>query len=141
MEFNFNFGENKTTIFQYAIIGIILTTAVGTLSRCTKIPEDKIYRIVDKIQRKIGPNSKLNDYIIHDKHLLDIRVRGDVGDAISDYERKTGDYGIVKLPPPNYSEKPIDSSVCYTKECQSLGGEMRLCSPWILDCPKENTVK
>jgi len=140
MEFNFNFGKKKTTIFQYAIIGIILTTTVGIVSQCTKIPEDKIYRVVDQIQRKIAPNSALNNYIIHDNHLLDIRVHGDVDNAIFDYERKTGDYGIVKLPPPNYSEKPIDSSVCYTKECQFLGGEMRLCSPWVLDCSKSNEI-
>jgi hypothetical protein len=35
---------------------------------------------------------------------------------------------------PKYLEKPVDESVCYTEECKSLGGEMRICAPWVDDC-------
>jgi hypothetical protein len=84
---NFNFGRKQTTIVQYAIIGVVLTSIVGTLSQCTHIPEDTIYKAIDKIQRRIAPGSRLNDYIIHDPHLLNLRVQGDVDDAIRNYER------------------------------------------------------
>jgi hypothetical protein len=84
---NFNFGRKQTTIIQYAIIGIVLTSIVGTISRCTHIPEDTIYKTIDKVQRRIAPGSRLNDYIIHDPHLLNLRVKGDVDDAIRNYER------------------------------------------------------
>lgn len=84
---NFNFGRKKTTIVQYAIIGVVLTSIVGTLSQCTHISEDIIYKAIDKIQRRIAPGSRLNDYIIHDPHLLNLRVQGDVDNAIRNYEK------------------------------------------------------
>ncbi|NBU48097.1 MAG: hypothetical protein EBS34_11800, partial [Flavobacteriales bacterium] len=80
----------------------------------------------------------INEFILKDPEKLNRRVQRDVDNAIADYERLTGDDGKVRIPKPRYSEKPLDSSVCYTKECQSLGGEIRLCAPWVLDCPEEN---
>ena len=142
MKFNFNFGTQKTTIFQYAITGVILTSIVGTLTQCTKIPEDTWYKALIKVEQ-LFPNwfpkqrRVLDDYINHDDHLSGLKAEIAVDKAIADYERLTGDDGTVRIPKPRYSEKPPDSSVCYTKECQSLGGEMRLCAPWVLDCPKE----
>ena len=47
--------------------------------------------------------------------------------------RKTGEKP-VEIPAPIFSEKPVDESVCYTEECKSLGGEMRLCAPWVSGC-------
>jgi hypothetical protein len=132
MEFNFQFGKKPKTIFRYAIIGVIFTSIVTGVSQCTRIPEEKIYDIVDQIQRKI-PGKPLNDYIINDPVLLDRRVHRDVDRAIGDYERLTGDDGKVKLPSPRYSEKPPDGSYAQSV----LGGEMRLCAPWVDDCPKE----
>ena len=53
--------------------------------------------------------------------------------AIRDYEALTGDRGVSKIPLPRFIEKAPDSS-----EAQRLlGGEMRLCSPWVDDCPKD----
>ncbi len=129
---------NKKQVINFAIIGVILTSSVGVLTKCTGIDEIHWYDLIDEIQRKYFPNSQLNDYIIKDPALLDRRVKRDVDKAISDYERLTGDDGRVRLPSPRYSEKPIDSSVCYTDECRALGGEIRLCSPWVPDCPLTN---
>jgi hypothetical protein len=132
MEFNFQFGKKPKTIFRYAIIGVIFTSIVTGVSQCTRIPEENIYDIVDQIQRKI-PGKPLNDYIINDPVLLDRRVHRDVDRAIAEYERLTGDEGKVKLPSPRYSEKPPDGSYAQSV----LGGEMRICAPWVDDCPKE----
>jgi len=60
-----------------------------------------------------------------------------VDEAISEYERLTGDYGNVKIPLPIYNEYEVDENVCYSDECKSLGGEMRLCSPWVDSCSEK----
>jgi hypothetical protein len=129
---------NKKQVINFAIIGIILTSSVGLLTKCTGINEIHWYDLIDEVQRKFFPNSQLNDYIIKDPAFLDRRVKRDVDKAISDYERLTGDDKTVRIPPPRYSEKPVDTSVCYTDECRALGGEIRLCAPWVPDCPLTN---
>jgi hypothetical protein len=132
---------NKSKVIRFAVIGIALTTLVSTISRCTGVDEGSIQDIIDEIQRKYFPQTELNEYIIKDDNLLQRRIDRDVDKAIRDYERLTGDDGTVKLPSPRYSEKPVDTNVCYTDECRSLGGEIRLCSPWALDCPPGDVVK
>jgi len=134
----FKFGKQKPDIKQYAIIGIVLSSIIATLSQCSGIKQDSIWDLLDEVQRRYFPQSIINDFIIKDPEKLDRRVHRDVDRAIAEYERLTGDDGKVRIPSPRYSEKPPDGSVCYTKDCQSLGGEMRLCAPWVLDCPKEN---
>ena len=136
MKFDFQFGKKKSSIFRYAIIGVIFTSVVTGISQCTHIPEEKIYDIVDQIQRKI-PGKLLNDYIITDPILLDRRIKGDVNRAIDavnpDYNRIISEYD--KKYEQRYVEYPIDKSVCYTDECKKLGGEIRICAPWVDSCP------
>jgi len=138
MKFDFQFGKKKSSIFRYAIIGVILTSVVTGISQCTHIPEEKIYDIVDQIQRKI-PGKPLNDWIITDPILLDRRIKGDVDRVINDvtpeYDRIISEYD--KKYEQRYVEYPIDKSVCYTKDCKALGGELRICAPWVDSCPKE----
>ena len=138
MKFDFQFGKKKSSIFRYAIIGVILISVVTGISQCTHIPEEKIYDIVDQIQRKI-PGKPLNDWIITDPILLDRRIKGDVNMAIDavnpEYNRIISEY--AKKYEQRYIEYPIDKSVCYTDECKKLGGEMRICAPWVDSCPKQ----
>ena len=124
-------------IIKFAIIGITLTTIVASVSKCSGIDEKHLYDLIDEIQRKYFPNTELNEYIIKDPKLLDNRVKRDVDKAIAEYERLTGDDGRVRIPSPRYSENPIDNSVCYTDECKALGGEIRLCAPWVDNCPSD----
>jgi hypothetical protein len=131
------FMNLKQKTIRFAIIGITLTTIVASLSKCTGIDEKHLYDLIDELQRKYFPNTELNEYIIKDPKLLDNRIGRDVDKAIAEYERLTGDDGTVKMPSPRYSVKPVDTSVCYTDECRALGGEMRLCSPWVDNCPNE----
>jgi hypothetical protein len=133
----FNFGNKKPSIKQYAIVGIVLTSIIAGLSQCTGIPEVNIWDVFDEIQRKYFPGSMVNDFIIKDPEKLDRRIKRDVDKAIENYWKDIGE-SPVQIPAPIFSEKPIDSSVCYTDECKSLGGEMRLCSPWVPDCPTKD---
>jgi hypothetical protein len=84
---------------------------------------------------KYDPDSSLIPELQKDPGIIERKVKRTVDKAIRDYERLTGDDGTVKLPSPRYSEKPVDTSVCYTDECRALGGEMRLCAPWVDNCP------
>ena len=129
---------NKKQVINFAIIGVILTSSVGLLTKCTGIDAVHWYDLIDEVQRKYFPGSQLNDYIIKDPTLLDNRVKRDVDKAIQEYQRLTNEEEPAKIPPPRYSEKPVDTSVCYTDECQALGGEIRLCAPWVPDCPLTN---
>jgi len=131
--FNFNFGNKKPDIKQYAIIGIILTSVIATLTQCTGIKETFLWDIFDEVQRRYFPQTMLNDFVIKDPEKLDRRIKRDVDAAISEYERLTGDDGKVRIPSPRYSEKPPDGSYAQSV----LGGEMRICAPWVDDCPKE----
>jgi hypothetical protein len=126
--------KNKT--IRFAIIGVVLTTLVGSLVKCTGIDEKKWYDLIDEIQRKYFPNTELNEYIIKDPKLLDNRVKRDVDKAIRNV---TPEYDRIireadQKYQPRYLEKPVDESVCYTDECKTLGGEMRICAPWVQDC-------
>lgn len=136
---NFNFGKKKPDIKQYAIIGIVLSSIVATLSQCTHIKENTIWDLLDEVQRRYFPQSIINDFIIKDPEKLDRRVHRDVDRAIDavtpEYDRIISDYN--RKYKQRYSEKPIDTSVCYTDDCKALGGEMRIHSSWVDDCPKE----
>ena len=130
--FNFKFGNKKPDIKQYAIIGIVLSSIIGLLSQCTGIKQNSIWDLLDEVQKRYFPHSIINDFIIKDPEKLDRRIHRDVDAAIAEYERLTGDDGKVKIPSPRYSEKPPDGSYAQSV----LGGEMRLCAPWVEDCPK-----
>jgi hypothetical protein len=129
----FNFGNKKPSIKQYAIVGIILTSIIAGLSQCTGIPEVNIWDVFDEIQRKYFPGSIVNEFVIKDSEKLDRRIKRDVDRAIDDYWNNIGE-SRVEVPRPIYSEKAPDGS----KAQELLGGEMRLCAPWVPDCPKEN---
>jgi len=129
----FKFGKQKPDIKQYAIIGIVLSSMIAVLSQCSGIKQDSIWDLFDEVQRRYFPQTILNEFILKDSEKLDRRIKRDVDAAIAEYERLTGDDGKVKIPSPRYSEKPPDGSYAQSV----LGGEMRLCAPWVDDCPKE----
>jgi len=129
----FNFGKKKPDIKQYAIIGIVLSSIIVALSQCTGVSENGLWDLLDEIQRKYFPQTILNEFVIKDPEKLERRVKRDVDAAIADYERLTGDTGEVKMIAPTLVERPPDGS----KAQELLGGEMRLCAPWVDNCPKE----
>lgn len=78
----------KNLTIKWAILSIVFTTIVFGISRCTGLPEEKVWRIVDLIQRNAKQTPKeLNDYIIHTPEILDQRVKRDVDVAILEYEK------------------------------------------------------
>ena len=132
--FNFNFGKKRPDKKQIILVSIALSAVVATLSQCSGAPQERLWDLLDEVQRRLFPQTIINDVLLQDPGVVERRVKRDVDKAIRDYERLTGDTGEVKIPLPRLIESPLDTSKCYTEECKSLGGEMRLCSPWVDDC-------
>jgi hypothetical protein len=134
--FNFNFGKKKPDKKQIIIVSIVLSAVVATLSQCSGAPQERLWDLLDEVQRRLFPQTIINDVLLQDPDVVERRVKRDVDKAIRDYEMLTGDTGEVRIPLPRLIEAPLDTSKCYTEECKKLGGEMRLCSPCVDDCPK-----
>lgn len=137
MQFNFQFGKKKPTIVQYAIIGTVLSAIITSFAACTKLPEEKIWDLLDEIQRALKIDI-LNDFIINDPAKLDRRIKRDVDKAIEDvakeYDRIIAE--LNKKYKPKYMDEKNDESLCYTEDCKKLAPPMRICSPVFegIDC-------
>jgi hypothetical protein len=136
---NFNFGNKKTSIIKYAIVGVVLSSTIALLSQCTKINENIIWDLLDEIQRKYFPQTIINDFIIKDPEKLNRRIKRDVDEAILDV---TPEYDRIireadRKFQPRYQDLQNDETVCYTTECKALAPPMRICAPWVDGCSKE----
>ena len=134
----FGFELNKKAV----IAGLILFT-VGIISSCLKVNNDVFWRLYAVIQGQLGSsyqNNEINKKFKNDEKLLKFFITAEVDKALNEYNQQPENQERVKLPKPIYSEKPADTTVCYTDACKSLGGEMRLCAPWVDDCPKNNGI-
>ena len=131
--FNFNFGKKKPDKKQIILISIVLSGIVATLSQCSGVPQERLWDLLDEVQRSLFPQTIINDVLLQDPGVVERRVERDVDKAIREYEDLTRDSEPPRVPLPRLIEKAPDSS-----EAQRLlGGEMRLCAPWVDDCPKE----
>jgi hypothetical protein len=135
--FNFNFGKKKPDKKQIVLVSIALSVVIATLSQCSGAPQERLWDLLDEVQRVFFPDTIINDVLLQDPDVIERRVRRDVDKSIRDYERLTRDSEPPRVPLPRLIEKALDTSKCYTEECKKLGGEMRLCSPWIDSCKKE----
>ena len=131
--FNFNFGKKRPDKKQIVLISIVLSGIVATLSQCSGEPQERLWDILDEVQRSLFPQTIINDVLLQDPGVVERRVERDVDRAIREYEDLTRDSEPPRVPLPRLIEKAPDNS-----EAQRLlGGEMRLCAPWVDDCPKE----
>jgi hypothetical protein len=134
--FNFNFG--KTDKKKLIIVGLVLSTIIAALSQCTKISENALWDLLDEIQREFFPQTIINEVILKDPDKIERRVERDVDKAIRDV---TPEYDRIireadQKYQPIYSEKPVDKEL-QPGESALLGGEMRICAPWIDNCEKK----
>ena len=130
MQFNFNFGNKKPSIVQYAVVGSILSIIISLLSGFLKIDEKHIWELVDEIQRTLHIQI-VNDLIINDPELLNRRVHRDVDRAI---DQVTPEYNRIieesnKKYKPKYMDMENDESLCHSDDCKKLAPPMRICSP------------
>ena len=135
--FNFNFGKKKPDKKQIILISIVLSGIVATLSQCSGVPQERLWDFLDEVQRSLFPQTIINDVLLQDPGVVERRVERDVDKAIREYEDLTRNSEPPRVPLPRLIEKAPDKDLCYSEECKKLGGEMRLCSPWLDDCKKE----
>jgi hypothetical protein len=135
--FNFNFGKKKPDKKQIVLISIILSGIVATLSQCSGVPQERLWDLLDEVQRSLFPQTIINDVLLQDPGVVERRVERDVDKAIREYEDLTRDSEPPRVPLPRLIEKAPDEALCYSEECKKLGGEMRLCAPWLDDCKEE----
>jgi hypothetical protein len=138
--FNFNFGKKRPDKKQIILVSVILSGIVAILSQCSGVPSERLWDLLDEVQRTLFPQTIINDVIRQDPNLIKRRVERDVDEAIREYELLTGDDGTSRIPLSRLIEKSLDTSKCYTEECKKLGGEMRLCSPWVDGCLDSSTT-
>ena len=131
--FNFNFGKKRLDKKQLIIISAILSGIVATLSQCTGVSPERLWDLLDEVQRNLFPQTIINDVLLQDPGVVERRVERDVDKAIREYEDLTRDSDPPRVPLPRLIEKAPDNS-----EAQRLlGGEMRLCAPWVDNCTQE----
>ena len=118
-------------------ISSIIVIVIALLSSWLKFDEKDLWKIYQILIEKLNLQYEIPEIIDNQKR-IDAKVELEVDKALLEYQRLTGDDGTVRIPSPIFSEKPIDENLCYTDECKSLGGEMRLCSPWVEDCVNKN---
>jgi hypothetical protein len=135
--FNFNFGKKKPDKKQIITISLILSAIVATLSQCSGVSERTLWDLLDEAQRTLFPQTIINDIFLQDPGIIGRRVERDVDRAIREYEDLTRDSEPPRVPLSRFIEKPIDTSICYSEECKKLGGEMRICSPWLDTCKEK----
>ena len=135
--FNFNFGKKRPDKKQIILISIVLSGIVATLSQCTGLSEKGLLDLLDEVQRTLFPQTVINDVLIQDPEVLDRRVKRDVDRAIREYKDLTRDSELPMIPLPRLIEKAPDKALCHSEECKKLGGEMRLCAPWLDNCKEE----
>ena len=135
--FNFNFGKKKPDKKQIIIISLILSGIVATLSQCTGISQNTLWDLLDEAQRTLFPQTIINDILLQDPGIVERRVERDVDRAIREYEDLTRDSEPPRVPLPRLIEKAPNEALCYSEDCKKLGGEMRLCSPWVDTCREE----
>ena len=131
--FNFNFGKKRPDKKQIILISIVLSGIVATLSQCSGVSQERLWDLLDEVQRSLFPQTIINDVLLQDPGVVERRVERDVDKAIREYEALTKDSEPPRVPLPRLIEKAPDNS-----EAQRLlGGEMRLCAPWVDDCTQE----
>jgi hypothetical protein len=136
--FNFNFGKKRPDKNQIIFISIVLSGIVATLSQCSGVPSERLWDLLDEVQRSLFPQTIINDVLLQDPGVVERRVERDVDKAIREYEALTKDSEPPRVPLPRLIERPLETSKCYTEECKKLGGEIRLCAPWVDDCIQEH---
>jgi len=132
---NFNFGKKKTDKKQLIVVGIVLSSIIGLLSQCTGVSENGLWDLLDEIQRKYFPQGILNELILQDPNQVKRRVERDVTKAIDEV---TPEYDrIIAESNKRYKPKYVEKSPDGSESQRLLGGEMRICSVWVDDCPKD----
>jgi hypothetical protein len=127
MNFNFQVGKKKKGIIEWAKISIVLEGIIEILSSKFKIDKNKLWKLVDEIQKELLKrgliDDTINDYVINTPELLNQRVESEVDKAIEEYKKIEQPEEKTSI----YYEEEKDGS-----EAQDLlGGAMGIKGAWV----------
>lgn len=124
-------GKIKNTISAIIIIFII-----SSISGFLKIEEKELWKMYEVVIDHFALNLGIPEVDTHDKN-IEARIELEVDKAIREYQLSTKEFDFPTIPKPIVIEEPLDKFVCYSEECLKLGGEIRMCSPWIEGCDED----
>jgi uncharacterized membrane protein len=143
----FEIREGKFTAFPQLspkkIKGFFIISAViaiiSLLSGWLNISEKQLWKYYQLLLEQLNVKYELPE-LKNNQDKLDARVELEVDRALAEatveYDRIIAEADKNKYKP-QYVDGVNDETVCYTDECKALTPPMRLCSPWVDDCPKE----
>ena len=80
--FNFNFGKKRPDRNQIIVVSIVLSGIVATLSQCTGASSERLWDLLDEVQRTLFPQTVINDVLLQDPNIIKRRVERDFDKAI-----------------------------------------------------------
>lgn len=117
------------------IISSVVILLVSGLSGWLTVDEKQLWKLYNSIIQHFRLTNEIPKIENVEKE-IEARTELEVDRAVKEYENLTGDDGSVTIPEPRFIEeeaKPENQ----TGDAGLLGGPMRLCAPWVDDCPKE----
>jgi hypothetical protein len=127
MNFNFQVGKKKKGIIEWAKISVVLEGIIEILSSKFKIDKNKLWKLVDEIQKELLKrgliDDTINDYVINTPELLNQRVESEVDKAIEEYKKIEQPEEKTSI----YYEEEKDGS----KAQDLLGGAMGIKGAWV----------
>jgi uncharacterized membrane protein len=143
----FEIKEGKFTTFPQLsskkIKGFFIISAViaiiSLFSGWLNISEKQLWKYYQLLLEQLNLKYELPE-LKNNQDKLDARVELEVdralAEATAEYDRIIAEADKNKYKP-RYVDGVNDQTVCYTDECKTLAPPMRLCAPWVDDCPKE----
>lgn len=114
-QINFQIGTPPRSKGRRLIVGICLGFLVGFLKKILKVGDEQIWRVIDEIGLKFHIRD-INELVLENSELLNIRIKDEVDDAIRHITAEIGE------DPP-----PIRSIFRETEEGETpLGGPMSI---------------
>ncbi len=115
------------------ILSSIILLIVVSLSGWLKIDEKELWKLYNLIIQQFGLTQDIPR--IENEKEIDARIELEVDKAI---KKVTPEYDRIIFEAdqkyrPKYLEKPVNPEL-QTGESALLGGEMRICAPWVEDC-------
>ena len=133
-----NFPQLSPKKIKGFFIVFAIMISISLLSGWLNISEKQLWKYYQLLLEQFNLKYELPQ-LKDNRDNLDARVELAVdralAEATSEYDRIITEED--KKYKPRYVDGVNDETVCYTDECKTLAPPMRICAPWVDDCPKE----
>jgi hypothetical protein len=143
------FGK-KQSIMRVAVVSLVFSGIVATLSRCLNVEQSHVEDLADEINRRTFRNKDINDQFISNPRLLQRRINRDIDRELqryNNYEERTRVPRMKNVDILNgiqhydkFSRVIIEDAIYYeldVKEPSALGRPMGIRAVWTEPHPNE----